>query len=80
VRAYPNVVALASAGTADAVAEPPLLVPCVLRLPQGRLSMFTTLTTFGTPRDITLDELTVEMFYPADEASERVLRAMAVAG
>ena len=35
---------------------PALLVPCVMRLPQGELSMFTTLTTFGTPRDVTLDD------------------------
>ncbi len=50
-------------------------MPCVLRLPQGsRLSMFTTLTTFGTPRDITLDELSIELFYPADAATDRLLR------
>lgn len=76
VLAYPNVVALAPAASADALAEPPLLVPCVLRLPQGRLSMFTTLTTFGTPRDITLEELSIELFYPADDGSERLLRAL----
>jgi hypothetical protein len=85
VLAYPNVAALLAAGTPpDASADAPLLVPCVLRLPplagqgQGaRLSMFTTLTTFGTPRDITLEELSIELFYPADEASEALLRAMA---
>jgi hypothetical protein len=38
------------------------------------LGLFTTLTTFGTPRDITLDELAIELFYPADDATERVLR------
>jgi len=76
VLAYPNVAALDFSATADAAAEPLLLVPCVLRLPQGRLSMFTTLTTFGTPRDITLDELCVELFYPADDSSEALLRAL----
>ena len=75
VLAYPQVAALAAATAPDGPAEPPLLVPCVLRLPQGRLSMFTTLTTFGTPRDITLDELCVELFYPADDATEALLRA-----
>ncbi|WP_313901954.1 hypothetical protein [Mycobacterium tilburgii] len=39
-----------------------------------RLSMFTTLTTFGTPLDITLAELAVELFYPADPESDRLLR------
>jgi hypothetical protein len=75
VRAYPNVAALASSAPPDALAVTPLLVPCVLRLPQGRLSMFTTLTTFGTPRDITLEELSIELFYPADDSTEALLRA-----
>lgn len=77
VLAYPNVAALvAAAPAADAPAEAPLLVPCVLRLPQGRLSMFTTLTTFGTPRDITLDELSIELFYPADDSTEALLQTL----
>jgi len=84
VLAYPNVAALAAVGAAPAAAdphaEPTLLVPCVLRLPQGRLAMFTTLTTFGTPRDITLDELSIELFYPADDSSEALLRALAEPG
>ncbi len=83
VLAYPNVAALAAASPADAsvnAADAPLLVPCVLNLPQGQLAMFTTLTTFGTPRDITLDELSIELFYPADEGSEALLRGMLDAG
>ena len=40
-----------------------------------RLSMFTTLTIFGTPLDVTLAELAVELFYPADAESARLLRA-----
>lgn len=81
VLAYPNVAALlASGASAEVPAQAPLLVPCVLRLPQlggARLSMFTTLTTFGTPRDITLDELSIELFYPSDADSEALLRALA---
>jgi transcriptional regulator with XRE-family HTH domain len=57
--------------------ENSLLVPCVMALPFGRVSLFTTLTTFGTPRDITLDELCVELFYPSDAASEALLRQAA---
>ena len=37
-------------------------------------SYFTTLTSFGTPQDITLAELAVELFYPADDATEAALR------
>ena len=54
--------------------DPPLLVPFRLALGDGELSLFTTLTTFGTPRDVTLDELAVELFFPADDASEAILR------
>jgi hypothetical protein len=32
---------------------------------------------FGTPVDVTLSELALEMFFPTDEATARVLRAMA---
>lgn len=75
VLSYPTARALAARRTAGDAALPPLLLPCVLRLPQGRVSLFTTLTTFGTPRDITLQELCVELFYPADAASQALLRA-----
>jgi hypothetical protein len=53
--------------------EPALLVPWRLRLGDDELSFFTTLTTFGTPRDITLDEVAVELFYPSDEATAQLL-------
>jgi transcriptional regulator with XRE-family HTH domain len=59
---------------ADRATAPVLLVPCVLALPIGRVRLFTTLTTFGTPRDITLDELCIELFYPADAESGEVMR------
>jgi transcriptional regulator with XRE-family HTH domain len=42
-----------------------------------RLSFFTTLTTLGTPYDITLHELRVESFFPADNATEATLRRLA---
>lgn len=78
--AYPNVQALLDQRATTPVPQPTapaLLVPCVLDLPQGRVSLFTTLTTFGTPRDVTLQELCVELFYPADAASEALLRGTA---
>lgn len=54
--------------------EPPLLVPFRIAFGEHELSMFTTLTTFGTPRDVTLDELAVELFFPADDQSDAMLR------
>jgi len=76
VLAYPNVVAL-RAQPAPADESPSPLIPCVLELGGHRLSLFTTLATLGSPRDVTLAELTVELFYPADAETEAVLRAKA---
>jgi transcriptional regulator with XRE-family HTH domain len=76
VEAYPTVRALAGPRDVLVSSEAALLVPWRLRRATGvELSMFTTLTTFGTPRDITLDDLAVELFYPADAATESILRA-----
>ncbi len=78
VHAYPNIAPLAAAtpwGDDDAG----LLVPVELQLGDQVLSLFTTLTSFGTPCDITLAELAVELFYPADEATEQALHALAPA-
>ena len=72
--AYPNVVELLARTDSEADEEPPLLMPCRLMVGGAELSLFTTLTTFGTPRDITLDELAVELFFPADDATEAILR------
>ena len=56
-------------GAAELTREERMLVPCVLSIGGVRLSLFTTLVTFGSPRDVTLAELTVELFYPADDAT-----------
>ncbi len=50
------------------------ILPMQLSLNDTQLSLFTTLTTFGTPMDITTDELRIENLYPADEASDRLMR------
>jgi transcriptional regulator with XRE-family HTH domain len=76
VSTYPNVRALrARPAPPEPRAAPTLLVPCVLRHRGRELSLFTTLATFGSPRDVTLAELTVELFYPADEDTAAALRA-----
>lgn len=73
VLAYPGVAGVAARSAASDPAA--LLVPFVLDVGGGqRLSMFTTLTTFGTPLDVTLSELAVELFYPADDESANMLR------
>ncbi len=44
-----------------------------LRVDGAPLALFSTLTTFGTARDLTLAELTIEAFYPADSSTAEVL-------
>ncbi|MEV0403314.1 hypothetical protein [Actinoallomurus sp. NPDC050550] len=42
--------------------------------------MFTMLSTFGTPMDVTLSDLSIELFFPTDEATETALRRRAQPG
>ena len=52
-----------------------LFVPLVYEAPNGReLRLFSTLATFGTALDITLAELSIESFFPADPATEAYFR------
>jgi transcriptional regulator with XRE-family HTH domain len=50
-------------------------LPFQLMMGDTLLSLFATTTVFGTPVDITLSELTLETFFPADAATAEVLRA-----
>jgi transcriptional regulator with XRE-family HTH domain len=57
-----------------------IAVPLQLETERGRLSFLSTTTVFGTPIDITLAELAIETFLPADAATASALRALAPAG
>ncbi|WP_433671148.1 helix-turn-helix domain-containing protein [Nocardia sp. CA-136227] len=50
-------------------------VPLRLRSEAGELRLITTLTSFATATDITLSELHLEAFLPADQATSDLLRA-----
>ena len=54
-----------------------VLVPMVLQTDQGLLSFFSTTTVFGTAVEVTLSELILEAFYPADEETRNRLHARA---
>ena len=54
-------------------------IPFKLRLGGEVLSFISTTMIFGTPVDITLSELALETFFPADELTAERMRAMAVA-
>ncbi|TAL21806.1 MAG: XRE family transcriptional regulator [Frankiales bacterium] len=71
---YPGVV------TERPVTEPVgVVLPVRLRSPYGLLSFFTTMARFGTAADVTLAELSIESFFPADEATAQAVRAAAQA-
>jgi hypothetical protein len=45
-----------------------------LKAPDLEVRLFSTIMTLGTPQDVTLQELRIETFFPADEESEARLR------
>lgn len=56
--------------------EAGVVMPLRLQTEWGMLSFFSTTTVFGTPVDITLAELAIEAFFPADLATAEVLRRL----
>src|SRR5262245_30326877 len=73
LRAYPspaNVRAMRPAPRADPGS---VVVPLQLVTDAGLLSFVSTTTVFGTPVDITVSELALESFFPADAATAHIL-------
>lgn len=50
-----------------------ILVPMMLERDGRRLSFFSTTTMFGTPAEVTLSEIAIEAFFPADEPTVAAL-------
>lgn len=61
----------------DAAGPPDLIVPVALRTPAGPLRFLSTIATLGTAQDITLQDLRIETFHPADAETARTVQAMA---
>lgn len=55
---------------------PAIAVPLLLESPVGRLSFISTTTVFSTPLDVTLSELAIEAFFPADQETGERLRVL----
>ena len=53
-----------------------VLVPLQIRMGSEVLSFISTTMIFGTPVDVTLSELAVETFFPADDATAEAMRAI----
>ena len=52
------------------------VVPLELMLGDLRLRLFTMISTFGTPQDVTTDEIRVESLFPVDAPTRDLLRAL----
>lgn len=59
--------------TAPTPSPTAVLVPLQIATPAGVLSFFSTTTVFGTPLDVTLAEMAVELFFAADTATEALV-------
>lgn len=53
-----------------------VVMPFKFRTPAGVLSLISTTTIFGSPVDVTLQELALETFFPADDFTRQALLAM----
>jgi hypothetical protein len=71
---YPAPVESATSHTLEAV------VPFRIRTGDTLLSFFSTIMIFGTPIDVTLSEIALELFFPADAATAAAVREMALPG
>lgn len=54
-----------------------VLMPFLVQTPLGLFNLVSTTTVFGSPTDITLQELALETFFPGDEATAQALRQWA---
>jgi hypothetical protein len=54
--------------------EPDPVMTWQIRLDGRDYSMYSVMSAFGTPADITLSELTIELFFPANQATQDYLR------
>ncbi|MEV5323476.1 helix-turn-helix transcriptional regulator [Nonomuraea fastidiosa] len=70
---YPD--AAGDASVAHLPGPSDILVPMRVTAGDRVLSLFTTIATFGTPLDVTVSELAIETFWPADEETAAALRA-----
>src|SRR5262249_56409397 len=70
----------APAGKPPQAFDHDIAVPFRIRTPGGLLSFFSMTTVFGTPVDVMLSELALELFFPADTETAVAVQRMAATG
>jgi hypothetical protein len=73
----PGIKAATQSANLDARALP--FLPMQIRKDGVELNLFTSIATMGTPHDVTVHELRIESFFPADEPTARWFRQRAAA-
>jgi len=63
-------------GTAGKLSQTDVVLPLRFRHEEGVLSFFSISAVVGTATDVTVDELAIESFYPADAATAETLRCL----
>jgi transcriptional regulator with XRE-family HTH domain len=76
VESYPDMRSLSGASAERGTVALPLRIKSAV----GDLSFITMVATFGTPFDVTVSELAIETFFPADTTTARRLRDRSSAG
>lgn len=60
----------------DSDLQQELVIPLVLQLGTYQLSFFSTIASLGSPQDITLQELHIEAFHPANKQTEEIILSL----
>jgi transcriptional regulator with XRE-family HTH domain len=71
--------ALATEPSPQTAAAHAIAIPFQIKSDAGLLSFFSTTTVFGTPVEVTLSELMLEAFYPADAVTAEAVRKLSAA-
>jgi transcriptional regulator with XRE-family HTH domain len=74
LKSYPKPKRLIDTSTEKEIDYSGFAIPLRLMGNDGELSFISTLTVFGTPIDVTVSELAIETFFPADEKTAEALR------
>ena len=73
LKSYPKPSSAKDARPTAETANSGISIPLRLMKKEGELSFISTVTVFGTPIDVTLSELAIESFFPADTQTQKIL-------
>lgn len=75
LKSYPKTEAMRHNPPSKEIDYSGFAIPLRLMTGDGELSFISTVTIFGTPIDVTVSELAIETFFPADEKTAEIMRS-----